>query len=101
MSIKYICENCGDSMEIEEDIRTNNTYYDGDLRHIVPICHCQTLQLLGSEEMASKFEIELMDAQDKIGAMTKSLTRLNKLLSGSKNKNNLEAIELIIKTLDA
>lgn len=94
----YLCSECYAELEVEEDYRNNSQYTTTKKSFVVP-CMCHTRQISRAEERVSDFKDELMDAQDKIGAMTKTLNKLNKLLSGSKNKNNIEAIELIIKTL--
>lgn len=102
MSIKYICENCGDAIEIEEDSRTGNSYYEGDLKHTVPICYCQIIE---KENMLSDHEVQNDKASEKQEALFKAvkeqLESMQILMDNKKYADSRKILANIIKTVKA
>lgn len=100
MSIIYICENCGDIIEIEEDSRTDNSYYDGDLKHTVPVCYCQILE---KENMLSDHEVQMDRESEKQEALCKAvkeqLESMQILMDNKKYADSRKILANIIKTV--
>ena len=83
---KYICDSCGNEIEFDLDVRTENARYTGELIHRVPVCSCL--------EYLREKHIEIGDLEETIKHLEKILFSIKEdiitiemLVDASKIKN--------------
>ena len=92
---KYICESCGEEIELDMDVRTGNSRYSGELVHRVPVCYCQILE---KENMLSDYENENEQRTERMESLFKELREhLKNIQILMDNKKYADSRKLIAK----